>query len=236
MAYIMLQQPERTKTGFEEFSAAAQPYLQMAFEYLMKKKLAEPGEKRAQAQEQRELEKEKREALTSVSKGEIPISTIPESIKSSIIRGPKIDTTGLAGRTAELANLPSSAQISGRPEFMRRVTPAETPEEAQARLMGSYAQQQQAINPYKALQAGKLDLWNKAVSGELLSDTEKMLLGVQAKEDPEKLRLFNMLFPQLAQNAEPVISPQSGVDEFGFKPGETRKGYKYIGNNKWQKY
>jgi len=219
----MLQQPERTKTGFEEFSAAAQPYLQMAFEYLMKKKLAEPGEKRAQAQEQRELEKEKREALTSVSKGEIPISTIPESIKSSIIRGPKIDTTGLAGRTAELANLPSSAQISGRPEFMRRVTPAETPEEAQARLMGSYAQQQQAINPYKALQAGKLDFWNKT-------------LGVQAKEDPEKLRLFNMLFPQLAQNAEPVISPQSGVDEFGFKPGETRKGYKYIGNNKWQKY
>jgi hypothetical protein len=83
----------------------------------------------------------------------------------------------------------------GTPEFMQRVTPAETPEQAQARLMSVYAQQQQAINPYRALMAEKLDLWQRAVNGESLTETEKILLGIQAKEDPEKLKLFKMLFP-----------------------------------------
>ena len=213
MAIIVLPQSNKTKSGFEAFSEAASPYLQMAFEYLMKRKLLEPEEKRKISEEQRAVEKEKREAISGVSKGEIPISAVPESIRNTIIQGARINTAGLTGRTSEIQNLPPTAQISGIPSFMQRVTPAETPEAAGMRLMQSYAQQQQAINPYKALLAGKLDLWNKAVSGEPLSDTEKILLGIQAKEDPEKLRLFNMLFPELAQNAEPSTLPTTELVE-----------------------
>ena len=72
------------KTGFGEFSEAVQPYLQMAFEYLMKKKLQEPEQRRAE-------EKEKREAISGVSKGEYPITALPESFSVALYGDPDPD-------------------------------------------------------------------------------------------------------------------------------------------------
>jgi hypothetical protein len=219
------------KNPIEYFTEGVSPYLQMAMEYMLKKKLGEPEEARAKA-------KETRETLASVAKGEVPIASIPKDIRDSVLNK-SIDTTGLGGSPQALEamkSIPSTAQVSLSPNFQSRLN-IETPEAAQNRLMTSYVKQQQSINPYKALQANKLALWDRAVGGETLTNTEKILLGLEAKEDPMKMQLFNSIFgnqqinpPTPSSNPQPIQE----VDEFGFKIGEIRKNHKYIGNNQWQ--
>lgn len=195
------------KNAIESFTEGFTPYLQMAMKYMLEKHLGAPEEQRA-------AEKEKLNMISGVSKGEYPITAIPENIRQTIMRGRSVDTAGLSGSPENLQamqNISPTAQISGIPSFMKRVAPAETPEAAQSRLMSGYAQQQQSINPYKALQAGKLDLWQKAVNGETLSDTEKMLLGVMAKEDPAKMELYNRIFGGGAQPQIQQTQPQQSI-------------------------
>ena len=208
------------RTGLQEFTEAAQPYLQMAFEYLMKKKLLEPEEKRKISEEQRAIEKEKREAISGVSKGEIPISTIPENVRNAIIRGAKINTAGLTGMTSEIQNLPPTAQIRGIPSFMQRVTPAETPEEAQQRLMSIYAQQQQAINPYKALQSEMLGakqqintLLEAGTPWENIPIQLKIMAGFAAKEGGGLNINLGGEVPSLQPISTPIPQPNIGLIE-----------------------
>ncbi len=182
----------RQKSGMESFTENISPYLQMAMEFMLKKKLGEPEEKRKLSEEQRAVEKEKREAISGVSKGEIPITAIPESIRQSIMQGRSLDTTGLTGAPESLQamqNISPTAQISGIPSFMQRIKPAETPESAQTRLMSSYAQQQQAINPYKALQGETLGakqqintLLENGTPWENIPIQLKIMAGFAAKE------------------------------------------------------
>jgi len=144
----------RQDNAIDKFSQGFNPYLQMAIQNMLNKKLDEPKAKLRQGAEQRAIEKEKREAISSVSKGEVPLSSIPENIRKILMKPRSLDTEGLTGSPENLQamqNISPTAQISGTPDFMQRVNQAETPEIAQRRLMQAYAQQQQAINPYRAI-------------------------------------------------------------------------------------
>ena len=177
---MQIVQPQ--KSGGELFTEAFNPYLQMIAQAMLKKRMDKPAEDRAQA-------KEEREWISAVSKGEAPATAIPESLRKKLFKGPQVSAEGLTGKTEGLQNLPYGAQISGTPEFMKRVTPQETPEMAQQRLMGTYAQQQQAINPYRALGGQKLearqkieDLVNSGVALEKVPIELKIQAGYMTPE------------------------------------------------------
>jgi len=189
MAYIMLPEQKR-QTGLGAFVEGMSPYLKSAFDTYLKLQMYKnlPLTKKEQLEEQRAGQKEEREYLTGVSKGEIPITTVPETIRKKVIKPGKFDVTGYGGTPETLARLQQANVVGaeGIPEVMKRFTPPETPEAAQTRLMSAYAQQQQAINPYKALQSEKLaillPIYEKYRRGEPLTETEKILLGLAAKE------------------------------------------------------
>lgn len=181
----------------DKYGKYVSPYLQMAFEYMLKKELGEPELEMKRAEEQRATEKARREAISGVSKGEYPITAIPD-YKKMLNRS--IDTTGLTGSPENLQAMQSispTAQISGIPEFMKRVS-TETPESAQQRLMQSYAQQQQAISPYKGIQAETLGakqqinaLLENGTPWENIPIQLKIMAGFAAKEGGG----FNLNFP-----------------------------------------
>ena len=211
MSIVVLPQQQR-RTGLQDFTEGMSPYLQMAFKAMLERQLAAPGQEMDQSKLKLLQNKAEQDTLTGVSKGELPATSIPKQY----LNPASINTQGLTGTPETMAGLRNvdltsgDYEVRGTPDFMKRVMP-ETPQAAQSRMMSSYATQQQNINPYKALQAGKATLWEKAVNGEFLTDTEKMLLGVMAKEDPAKMSIYNMLFPNGVSGS--TSSPAGGMVE-----------------------
>ena len=149
---VIYAQPQQS--GLSQFTQALNPYLQMAMQAMLQRQIGQPTEKRAERKEARDI-------TAGIAKGEIPIgsSGVPESLRKSLIQR-SIGTQGLTGLPQNLQamqNISPTAQISGTPGFMRRLT-TENPQQAQQRMMKTYATQQQAISPYRALAGQKLSM------------------------------------------------------------------------------
>ena len=214
---------------------------------IREREMEERKMKLLESAEERDLEKLEREALTSVAKGELDISWLPEALKKKVVKAPKISTEGMRPKAAEVfgkAQPSPAAQFMG-PFFKGRVTPGEIPEEAQTRMREAYSTQQQAINPYKALQAMKLSqlkpIWEKYNRGETLTNDEKILIGTMAKEkdiDPFQAALTAKLVESMGIDINSFsgsVSPKKTetLEVGGIYENAAGERKKYKGNGQW---
>ncbi len=169
------------------FSQTFNPFLQLLLAQRLKEKTDRPTEERAER-------KELRETQADIGAGKIDIRSIPESIRKQITLPPSLDTAGLKGDTQALQDLVGGgAEVRGIPEFLQRFNPPEAPQVAQERLRTGFAEQQQAINPFRTISSIKADIQDKAIrlGVDALDDAEKVIGGFVAKESAsDKIKLL----------------------------------------------
>jgi len=217
----------REKDWIEKFTEGMAPYLQAAFAQKLREASEKPKEERAKRKEERDI-------LTGVSKGELPGTQLP---KKELQR--QFDVSGLGGRAEEFKKkyptLPPSMQVTLSPQAQQRLT-TESPEQAQQRMIKTRKQ---------ATKSPKLPTWKQQQTDAAIRTGLNRGVGYVAKGPFGELEDFPIKTLDDALNflqysrRDPADFQEElkkyQPDEFGFVIGQEQKGYKYIGNNEWQK-
>jgi len=223
----------RSKSGGELFSEAFQPYLQYAMQMYLKQKMEAPAEERAARKEEREIQTALGKAeigpefvrpelmskwLGQVPKVERQVSDKLPTTDPALYQPPRgvYQPPNMPDMMANMRRvapgMPTSqmqslvgANLPPMPQGMRQMQQP-TPQEYATGLQEAQVAHAQATNPYKALMATKQGLWDKAINTpELLTKEERILLALQAKDDPSKTSFLTALLGSPAGGAEDTM-------------------------------